>query len=71
MISSNIYVSAHAQSYLSTANCMYSIRNFKTHLRIAPASICLAGVHWQVALASSLQNVKFYIRYNSGTPRDT
>jgi hypothetical protein len=50
---------------------MRSIRNFKIDLRIAPANIYLAGIHWQVAQASSLENIIFYMRYNSDTPGNT
>ncbi len=57
--------------YLNTANFMRSIRNFKIDLRIAPAGTYLAGIHWQVAQASSLENIEFYMRYNSDTPSNT
>lgn len=50
---------------------MRSVRNFKIDLRIAPHDIYLAGIHWQVAQASSLENIEFYMRYNSETPGNT
>src|SRR5690349_5046180 len=64
---SNLYLGR----YLNTANFMRSIRNFKIDLRIAPAGTYLAGIHWQVAQASSLENIEFYMRYNSDTPGNT
>ncbi|KAG7286304.1 hypothetical protein NEMBOFW57_008612 [Staphylotrichum longicolle] len=71
VISSNVYTGDNEEWYLNTANFMRSIRNFKIDLRIAPAGTYLAGIHWQVAQASSLENIEFYMRYNSDTPGNT
>lgn len=62
-----MYTGDNDQWYISTANFIRSIRHFKIDLRLASATY-LSGVHLQVAQASSLENIEFYMRYNSDTP---
>lgn len=57
--------------YLNTANFLRSIRNFKIDIRLTNPTAYICGIHWQVAQATSLENIEFYMLYNSDSPKNT
>lgn len=57
--------------YLNTANFLRSIRNFKIDIRLTDPSAYICGIHWQVSQATSLENIEFYMQFNSDIPDNT
>ncbi|KAG9251359.1 pectate lyase superfamily protein-domain-containing protein [Emericellopsis atlantica] len=68
VIVSDVYVSDKEQWYLNTANFLRSIKNFKIDIRPADPFIYMCAIHWQVAQATSLENIEFYMLYDSDVP---
>jgi hypothetical protein len=52
-------------------NFLRNIKNFKIDLRLTDPKAYICGIHWQVAQGTSLENIEFYMRYNSDTPGNT
>ncbi|KAJ4230740.1 hypothetical protein NW757_013954 [Fusarium falciforme] len=71
VFTSNKYVADDVGWYLNTANFLRSIRNFKIDIRLTDPGAYVCGIHWQVAQASSLENIEFYMQYNSDVPGNT
>ncbi|OBT80414.1 hypothetical protein VF21_00738 [Pseudogymnoascus sp. 05NY08] len=68
VITSDVYISDNVEWYLNTANFLRSVRNFKIDIRPASPWSYLCGIHWQVAQATSLENIEFYMLYESDVP---
>ncbi|KAG8160771.1 hypothetical protein KVR01_009035 [Diaporthe batatas] len=71
VITSSPYVSDNEGWYLNTANFLRSIRNFKIDIRLTDPSSYICGIHWQVSQATSLENIEFYMLFNSDVPGNT
>jgi hypothetical protein len=54
--------------YLDTANFLRSVRNFKIDIRPASPWSYMCAIHWQVAQATSLENIDIYMLYDSDVP---
>lgn len=61
----------YTKRYLNTANFYRSIRNFKIDIRLTNPGAYICAIHWQVAQATSLENIEFYMQYNSDIPSNT
>jgi hypothetical protein len=48
-----------------------SIRNFKIDIRLTDPTLYICGIHWQVSQATSLENIEFYMVYNSDVANST
>ena len=59
VIDSDPYESSGANWYTNQNNFFRQVRNFVIDLTALPASQAGAGIHWQVAQATSLQNIVF------------
>lgn len=57
-----------ATRYLNTANFLRSVKNFKIDIRAASPWAYICGIHWQVAQATSLENIEFYMLFESDVP---
>lgn len=57
--------------YLNTANFLRSIRNFKIDIRLTDPYAYVCAIHWQVSQATSLENIVFYMQFNSAIPGNT
>ncbi|RYP21256.1 hypothetical protein DL767_009308 [Monosporascus sp. MG133] len=68
VITSDVYVSDDEEWYVNTANFLRSVRNFRIDIRPANPWSYLCGIHWQVAQATSLENIEFYMLYESDVP---
>lgn len=71
VITSSPYVSENEGWYLNTANFLRSIRNFKIDIRLTNPNNYICGVHWQVSQATSLENIEFYMQFNTDNPDNT
>lgn len=71
VITSDVYVGDNEEWYLNTANFYRSIRNFKMDIRLTNPTAYVCAIHWQVAQATSLENIEFYMQYNSDIPENT
>ncbi|RLL97668.1 hypothetical protein CFD26_105896 [Aspergillus turcosus] len=71
VITSDPYVSDNEQWYLSQNNFLRSIKNFKIDIRPTDPSAYVCAIHWQVAQGTSLENIEFYMLYNSDVPGNT
>ena len=71
VITSDPYVGDNAQWYLNQNNFLRSIKNFKIDIRLTDPSAYVCGIHWQVAQGTSLENIEFYMLYNSDVPENT
>ncbi|KAM6526030.1 hypothetical protein FSOLCH5_002161 [Fusarium solani] len=71
VFTSNKYVEDNVGWYLNTANFLRSIKNFKIDIRLTDPGAYVCAIHWQVAQASSLENIEFYMQYNSDIPGNT
>lgn len=56
---------------MNTNNFLRSIRNFVIDVRNTDPTAYICGIHWQVAQGTSIENVMFYMKYNSDTPGNT
>ncbi|KAH7124727.1 pectate lyase superfamily protein-domain-containing protein [Dactylonectria macrodidyma] len=65
VITSDVYISDAEEWYVNTNNFLRSVRNFKIDIRLASPSSYMCGIHWQVAQATSLENIEFYMRLES------
>ncbi|TPX10950.1 uncharacterized protein E0L32_008156 [Thyridium curvatum] len=68
VITSDVYISDDVEWYLNTANFLRSVRNFKIDIRPASPWSYMCGIHWQVAQATSLENIEFYMLFESDVP---
>ncbi|EEY19831.1 glucan 1,3-beta-glucosidase [Verticillium alfalfae VaMs.102] len=68
MISSDVYVEGGegAQWYINQSNFLRQVRNFVLDMTSAPLQAYVAAIHWQVAQATSLQNIKFVMSTVAG-----
>lgn len=71
VITSDVYVSDDEQWYVSQNNFLRSMRNFKIDIRQTDTSAYICAIHWQVAQGTSLENIEFYMVYNSDIPSNT
>ncbi|KAL2759071.1 glycoside hydrolase family 55 protein [Sodiomyces alcalophilus JCM 7366] len=71
VFTSNKYIDDNVGWYLNTANFLRSIKNFKIDIRLTDPYAYVCAIHWQVAQASSLENIEFYMQYNSDVPHNT
>ncbi|KAL2752051.1 glycoside hydrolase family 55 protein [Sodiomyces alcalophilus JCM 7366] len=71
VITSSPYVSENEGWYLNTANFLRSIRNFKIDIRLTDPTAYICGIHWQVSQATSLENIEFYMQFNTDNPDNT
>ncbi|KAM0188779.1 hypothetical protein ACHAPI_010388 [Fusarium lateritium] len=71
VFTSNKYIDDNVGWYLNTANFLRSIKNFKIDIRLTDPYAYVCAIHWQVAQASSLENIEFYMQYNSDVPDNT
>ncbi|KAF7180792.1 hypothetical protein CNMCM7691_010083 [Aspergillus felis] len=71
VITSDPYVSDNGQWYVNQNNFLRSIKNFKIDIRPTNPSAYVCGIHWQVAQGTSLENIEFYMLYNSDVPGNT
>ncbi|KAK6334538.1 hypothetical protein TWF730_003752 [Orbilia blumenaviensis] len=74
VISSNVYIEGQngAEWYINQNNFMRQVRNFIIDMRAVPnvmegQSIRPAGIHWQVAQATSLQNIQIIMSSRADT----
>lgn len=61
VIDANPYANGGVNWFTNQNNFFRQIRNFKIDVRAQPLSSG-TGIHWQVAQATSLQNIEFYMR---------
>ncbi|KAI8648701.1 Pectin lyase fold virulence factor [Fusarium keratoplasticum] len=71
VFTSNKYIADNVGWYLNTANFLRSIKNFKIDIRLTDPYAYVCAIHWQVAQAASLENIEFYMLYNSDVPHST
>ncbi|KAH8672181.1 LysM domain protein [Ilyonectria robusta] len=71
VFTSNKYIADNVGWYLNTANFLRSIKNFKIDIRLTDPCAHVCAIHWQVGQASSLENIEFYMQYNSDVPHST
>jgi len=55
-----------AQWYTNQNNFFRSIRNFVIDVTQMPASVAGTGIHWQIAQATSLMNIRFEMSTEEG-----
>ncbi|KAK2846374.1 hypothetical protein FQN49_005788 [Arthroderma sp. PD_2] len=69
VFSSNVYHEGGNGSewYLNTNNFLRSIKNFKMDIRRTDPNAYICGIHWQVAQATSLENIEFYMMNDEKT----
>ncbi|KAK6519188.1 hypothetical protein TWF281_003877 [Arthrobotrys megalospora] len=74
VISSNVYIEGQsgAEWYINQNNFMRQVRNFIIDMRAVPnvmsgQTIRPAGIHWQVAQATSLQNIQIIMSTRADT----
>ncbi|KAF3932861.1 hypothetical protein ABW19_dt0210235 [Dactylella cylindrospora] len=68
VISSDVYIEGGdgAEWYINQSNFLRQIRNFVIDITAAPQDAYVAALHWQVAQATSLQNIKFIMSTAAG-----
>ncbi|KAK6535009.1 hypothetical protein TWF281_006307 [Arthrobotrys megalospora] len=68
VVSSNVYIEGGngASWYIPQSNFLRQIRNFVIDITSAPKDKEIAALHWQVAQATSLQNIKFIMSTAAG-----
>ncbi|KAL6229037.1 pectate lyase superfamily protein-domain-containing protein [Aspergillus navahoensis] len=71
VITSDPYVGDNAQWYLNQNNFLRSIKNLKIDIRPTDPFAYICAIHWQVAQGTSLENIEFYMLYNSDVPGNT
>jgi hypothetical protein len=71
VFTSNKYIDDNVGWYLNTADFLRSIKNFKIDIRLTDPWAYVCAIHWQVAQASSLENIEFYMQYSSDVPHST
>ncbi|KAJ4156154.1 hypothetical protein LMH87_001367 [Akanthomyces muscarius] len=71
VITSNVYVGDDIGWYLNTNNFLRSVKNFKMDIRLTERRAYICAIHWQVAQGTSLENIEFYMLYNSDYPDNT
>jgi hypothetical protein len=71
VISSNFYTSPQSEWYLSTNKFLRSIRNLIIDVRATPQDTQVCGIHWQVAQATFLEGIYFFMTEPSDNPDNT
>ncbi|KAL4875747.1 pectate lyase superfamily protein-domain-containing protein [Aspergillus karnatakaensis] len=71
VITSDPYIGDNEQWYLNQNNFLRSIKNLKIDIRPTNPSAYICAIHWQVAQGTSLENIEFYMLYNSDVPGNT
>ncbi|KAJ5869330.1 hypothetical protein N7455_004271 [Penicillium solitum] len=71
VITSDVYVSDDEEWYINQNNILRSVRNFKIDIRLTDPSAYVCAIHWQVGQGTSLENIEFYMLYNSDVPSNT
>ncbi|PYI09614.1 pectin lyase-like protein, partial [Aspergillus sclerotiicarbonarius CBS 121057] len=67
VITSDVYVGEKEEWYLNTNNFLRSIRNFKMDITRTDPNAYVCAIHWQVAQATSLENIIFYMMQDGKT----
>ncbi|OOQ88034.1 LysM domain protein [Penicillium brasilianum] len=67
VITSDVYTGDTSEWYLNTNNFLRSIRNFKMDITRTDPTAYVCAIHWQVAQATSLENIDFYMMQDSTT----
>ncbi|PHH61775.1 hypothetical protein CDD81_7986 [Ophiocordyceps australis] len=62
VIDADPYLPGGSNWYLNTNNFFRQVRNFRVDVRAQPLNAEATGIHWQVAQATSLENIEFYMR---------
>lgn len=71
VITSDVYISDDVEWYIVQSNFLRSVRNFKMDIRLTDPYAYICAIHWQVAQGTSLENIEFYMQYNSDIPGNT
>lgn len=71
VITSDVYTGENQQWYVNQNNFLRSIKNFVIDIRLTDPSAYICGIHWQVAQGTSLENIVFYMVYNTDNPSNT
>ncbi|KXG46668.1 Pectin lyase fold/virulence factor [Penicillium griseofulvum] len=71
VVTSDVYVGDEEEWYVNQNNFLRSIRNFKIDIRLTDPSAYVCAIHWQVAQGTSLENIEFYMLYNTDVPENT
>lgn len=71
VVTSDVYVSDNVGWYLNTNNFLRSVRNFIIDIRNTDQSAYVCAIHWQVAQATSLENIDFYMTDPADNPDTT
>ncbi|KAK2750071.1 hypothetical protein FQN57_004563 [Myotisia sp. PD_48] len=71
VITSDVYVSENEQWYINQNNFLRSIKNFIIDIRLTNPYAYVCAIHWQVAQGTSLENIVFYMLFNSDVPHNT
>ncbi|EPS32683.1 putative exo-beta-1,3-glucanase [Penicillium oxalicum 114-2] len=71
VITSDVYVSDNGGWYVNQNNFLRSVRNFRIDIRPTDPLAYICAIHWQVAQGTSLENIEFYMLYNSDVPSNT
>lgn len=66
LFDSDVYYPGGASWYANQNNFYRQIRNFILDLTIMPSNVRNAGIHWQVAQATQLQNIVFNMKPPGG-----
>jgi len=66
MIQSDPYATTGLNWWTNQNNFFRQVRNFVLDMTQAPDSLAVVGIHWQVAQATSISNVKFLMSQNAG-----
>ncbi|OOF91492.1 glycoside hydrolase family 55 protein [Aspergillus carbonarius ITEM 5010] len=67
VITSDVYVNDKEEWYVNTNNFLRSIRNFKMDVTRTDPNAYVCAIHWQVAQATSLENIIFYMMQDGKT----
>lgn len=57
----------HVRRYINQNNFLRSVKNFKVDVTRTPLANQVAGIHWQVAQGSTLENIEFYMSSAAGS----
>ena len=71
VITSDVYTGGNTEYYVNTNNFYRNIKNFKIDIRNTNPTAYVCAIHWQVAQATSLENIEFYMVYNTDVPSNT
>jgi hypothetical protein len=71
VITSDVYTGDDQEWYVNQNNFLRSIKNFIIDIRLTDPTAYISGIHWQVAQGTSLENIVFYMIYNTDNPSNT